>query len=100
MTGEGIEPPLFLFVRQAPYLLGDPADMRETRLELAMPVWKTGVIPCFTTLANLKEPSPRRESNPLPQMYKTCARPFELLRQSGDSGRTRTCDLLFRRQAL
>src|SRR5215813_1173645 len=34
MTGEGIEPPLFLFVRQAPYLLGDPAEMRETRLEL------------------------------------------------------------------
>jgi hypothetical protein len=45
MTGEGIEPPLFLFVRQAPYLLGDPAVMRETRLELAMPIWKTGVIP-------------------------------------------------------
>src|SRR6266498_5972942 len=74
--------------------------MRETRLELAMPIWKTGVIPSFTTLANFKELSPRRESNPLPQMYETCARPIELLGQSGDSGRTRTCGLLFRRQAL
>ena len=45
MTGEGIEPPLFLFVRQAPYHLGDPAEMRETRFELAIPIWKTGVIP-------------------------------------------------------
>lgn len=45
MTGEGIEPTLFLFVGQAPYLLGDPVEKRETRLELAIPIWKTGVIP-------------------------------------------------------
>src|SRR5215813_6688935 len=57
MTGEGIEPPLFLFVRQAPYHLGDPAEMRETRFELAMPIWKTGVIPASPLS---QEKSPRR----------------------------------------
>ena len=55
MTGEGIEPPLFLFVRQAPYHLGDPAEMRETRFELAIPIWKTGVIPA-SPLSQKKEP--------------------------------------------
>src|SRR5215471_11705628 len=50
--------------------------MRETRLELATPIWKTGVIP---TSPLSRKQSPRRESNPPPQIYKICTRPLELL---------------------
>ena len=125
MTGEGIEPPLFLFVRQAPYRLGDPAKVRETRFELAIPVWKTGVIPASPLSLSFSEPTKphvnkratRERRHPcLPtSSYQHHSRPETGIeatagdaqpasdcatsRASGDSGRTRTCVLLFRRQA-
>jgi hypothetical protein len=66
MTGEGIEPPLFLYVRQAPYLLGDPAENARDQVRTGDADLEDRGDSSFTTLAR----SPRRESNPSPQIYK------------------------------